>query len=164
MVDDVRTRVVDSAYVRRQHVRAVNEGHPATIGFLRRVHARVAVGVVALQRDLDHARAIAAFPTPPPSPPFEEVDPWRDSALRHGVNEEEDEPPAVAGKSIYGGVYGSSYARDCRMPFYEEPGYRGIGLWDSPFDDSEEADDDGGFHADGRRIHNLYLTRTAVPP
>ena len=139
----VRTRVADGwAY-----------GDP--IDFLRCVQQRVAVGADVLADDLHHSHAIAAFPTPPPSPPLEEVDPWRDFALRHGVDEEEDEPPAVAGKSIYGGAYGSSYARDCRMPFYEEPGYRGIGLWDSPFD--EEADDDEGFHADGRRLHNLYL-------
>ena len=122
----------------------------------------MAAGADALRRDLHHSHAIAAFRTPPPSPPLEEVDPWRDFALRHGVDEEEDEPPAVAGKSIYGVVYGSSYARVCRMPFYEEPGYRGIGLCpplgDSPqFDPSTDADDDGGFHADGRRLHNLLL-------
>ena len=120
MADDVRTRVADSAYARPQHVRAVNVGHPATIGFLRRVHARVAAGAVALRRDLYHARAIAAFPTPPPSPPLEGVDPWRDFALRHGVDEEEDERPVVAGTSIYGGP------RDWRMPFYVEPAYTGL--------------------------------------
>ena len=104
----VRTRVADGwAY-----------GDP--IDFLRCVQQRVAVGADVLADDLHHIHAIAAFPTPPPSPPLEEVDPWRDFALRHGVDEEEDELPVIAGTSIYGGP------RDWTMPFYVEPAYTGL--------------------------------------
>ena len=105
----VRTRVADGwAY-----------GDP--IDFLRCVQQRVAVGARVLADDLHYSHVIAAFPTPPPSPPLGEVDPWRDFALRHGVDEEEDELPVIAGTSIYGGP------RDWTgMPFYVEPAYTGL--------------------------------------
>jgi len=72
----VRTRVADGwAY-----------GDP--IDFLRCVQQRVAVGARVLADDLHYSHVIAAFPTPPPSPPLGEVDPWR-------------EPPVCAPKHYY---------------------------------------------------------------
>ena len=133
MADDVRTRVADGRRIQqRVEVKRANGG---TIGFLRRVQQRVAAGADALRRKLHHSHAIAAFRTPPPSPPLEEVDPWRDFALRHVVDEEEDELPVIAGTSIYGGP------RDWRMPFYVEPAYTGLRvlprlksrLWHTPY-------------------------------
>ena len=118
MADDVRTRVADGRRIQqRVQVKRANGGES---GFLRCVQQRVAAGADVLRRDLHHSHMLAAFPTPPPSPPLEEVDPWRDFALRHGVDEEEDERPVVAGTSIYGGP------RDWRMPFYVEPAYTGL--------------------------------------